>query len=250
MRAPLILGLVCCGMLAAASTALSQTSGVLLAWDNCSGGGGVPDRTFACDANTGFNYLYVSFVAPQGISMFVAMQADLDFSFGSTTTPPWWQVRNQTGQQNQCRNGALSAAANSIGTGCVDFYQGNASGGVSSYQIAYGGQPNRAHARLFFGVPSANGGPLVAGVEYYACRALINNVKTVSTCAGCQTTACISGTSVQLLQPNGTPGGNVTLAEPPPGRSRFVTWQNGATANCGVVPARNATWGTIKSLYR
>jgi hypothetical protein len=69
-----------------------------------------------------------------------------------------------------------------------------------------------------------------------------------SPCAGCGVGACLVLNSVELVRLPGAPGGDATLTQPAEAGSNFANWQSGAA--CVAVPARNRSWGQIKSLYR
>ena len=88
---------------------------------------------------------------------------------------------------------------------------------------------------------------------YYAQIITLNQGKTVGigACTGCLSPACLVLNDVELDQVHGTPGGDVNVVTNAlPGRNNFITWQGG-DANCpGETATKNATWGSIKALYR
>jgi hypothetical protein len=241
---------ILCGVLLALSASLASAAGVNLAWNNCVGGGGVHDMTFACNTNNNASaHTFVaSFRAPAGISAYISNEGTVELQSNSTPLPAWWALKG-TGQ---CRNGAATADANfATGPfGCTDLWAGSASGALASYNVGYL-QPNRGRMNLVFAVGSAGAAALNADEEYYAFKVLILNTKTIGTgsCAGCSDGVCIVCTKINVVQPNGTPGGNVALTNP--AESSFVTWNNPSPETCtGATPTKNTTWGSIKSLYR
>ena len=230
----------------------ARAAGVNLAWDNCAGAGGAHDMTFACDTNVGSHTFVASFVAPSGITKYVSNEGTVELLADASTLPTWWQIKGST----QCRNGAATGDANfaSGPFGCTDLWSGAASGAFASYNVGYLA-PNRSRFNLVFAVPAALAQPLNEGQEYYAFKVTIQNTRTIGTgsCAGCSIGACLACTRINVVQPNGTPGGNVTLVSP--ARSNLVLWNQVPYSLCtgtdgGWVPARGTTWGQIKSLYR
>ena len=101
---------------------------------------------------------------------------------------------------------------------------------------------------IFFAIPSANVGPIVADKEYFAFRIAVNHSRTVGTpsCAGCGAGANIEIVRLDLDTTSG-PQPAVRLEGSADGR-HLATWQTAAV--CASVPLRNLTWGAIKSLYR
>jgi opacity protein-like surface antigen len=244
--------LLLCGMLVALSATVASAAGVNLAWNNCLNGGGAHNKTFACTSNSGTNTLVASVYAPAGIDMWTAFEAEYYFGFGGVQ-PAWWQLRNQTGQLNQCRNNAISANAGAAGlTGCEDVYAGQGAGGIGTYQNAPGGDATRARLLLVFAIPAGTEVPLTPETEYFVANVAVSNVKSagLGACAGCQQGACINLTNVKVVQPAGAPGGDVNVNIP--AQSNTASWQASGDAACAGLPtpATRATWGSVKALYR
>lgn len=244
--------LVAAGALLVAAPAMS--AGVNLAWDNCRGGGGASNKLFACNTNAGSNTLVASVVAPSGIGSWNAFEVEIYWIFDSAQ-PAWWQLRNQTPQPGQCRNGALSVNALSAGlSGCTDPYNGLGVGGIGTYQNGpnipagedFPPALNLARLLLVLAVPDGHEVPLTPDVEYFAAKVVITNAKTVGldACAGCPLRSKILLTGVRISQPAGAPGGNPSVINPASFGSNYVWWQDGFT------PTRSTTWGHVKALYR
>jgi hypothetical protein len=237
-----------CGVLLLQTAAGASAAGVNLSWNNCGAAGSV-EKHFACNTNTGPPpAVFVASVrAPAGISRWASFETFVDVQSSGATLPAWWQLRNEVGQIDQCRNGFMSVSSDFTGApyagACADPYQNQGSGGLSSYRVGFGGA-NRARMRVVFSVPPAYLHPLDEGVEYFTMRASINYGKTVGTgsCAGCAEEVLLVCDHVLCIQPNGTPGGNVTVMNP--AERNYVVWNQSAT------PTRSATWGSIKALYR
>lgn len=255
--------LLLCGMLLAISATVASAGPLSLAWENCRSGGGASNKNFACNTNTGGGHtLVASVAAPAGIDLWNSFEGEYMLTFAGNQ-PAWWQLRNQTGQTGQCRNGSISANAIGAGlTGCSDLYSGNGAGGIGTYQNGpnipageeTGPAPNKARLLLVFAIPAGNEAPLTPGEEYFVAKVVINNAKTVnSLCTGCADDACVELVGVKIGQPAGSPGGNPEIRQVLGDPSGLATWQvdNGSIDIClPQVPARRATWGSVKSLYR
>lgn len=247
--------LLLCGALLALSATAAVAAENKLAWDNCRGGGGANVKTSACNVNTGSNTMVASATAPAGVDMWTAFEAEFLFDFQGNQ-PAWWQLRNQTGQSGQCRNGAISANAIGAGTtGCEDVYGGNGSGGIGTYQNGAnfgapqgGPQPDKARLLIVFAVPTGSEVALTPETEYFVAKVVITNAKTVGTgnCAGCSAPACISLTNVKFVQPAGAPGGDQSIGR---GLNSDVAWQANGLSECAVSTTRK-TWSSVKGLYR
>ena len=239
-----------CGALLALTASVASAAGVNFAWLNCYGEGTVvQNRNFACTSNTGTNLAVGSFISPAGTTAISGNEVVIDLQSQTATLPLWWSLKSATG----CRPTSLSVnfVANAANGVCVDEFQGGGAGGIGAYTVGYGGNP--ARARLVMAIATAAPAPLDADVEYFAFNMLINNAKTVGTgaCTGCLTPVCIVLNSIKLTQGVGI--GDYVLSQPGAPGSNFITWQGGAVGDGGcpaATPAKNATWGTVKSLYR
>jgi hypothetical protein len=228
-------------------------AGVSMTWLNCSGEGtGTNNRTFACNVNTGTNLLVTSFMLPADLAQVSGNELVVDVLSASDPLPDWWTFR----EAGTCRTTSLgfNTTANANDVVCVDWAQGQSAGGIGYYGIELGTiDPllTNQHRRLkiALAVPSTGLLDLLANTEYFSCNITVNNQKTVGTgaCAGCTEQMCLVLNSVNVTTP--VQANNVKLSDPISAGSSTVTWQN-AGPNCQLVPTRNATWGTVKSLYR
>lgn len=238
--------LLLCGVLLLLTAAPAFAAGVNVSWDNC-GAAGTYNKLFGCNMNTGSAVFVASVRAPAGIGLWTSFETEIQLTSNSATFPDWWRLRNQTGQTGQCRNGALSTSQDFTGApyagACQDVFLNQGAGGIATYLVGFNGA-NRARLLLVYAVAIANQVPLVPNTEYFTARVTINYTKTVGTgsCSGCLEEVWLVCTYVRCLQPSGTPGGNVTVTNP--AERNYIIWNQGAT------PARSATWGTIKALYR
>jgi len=238
--------------LLAVSAAPVWAAGINLGWLDCpSGPTYTLSRTFACASNAGTNTLFASYVAPAGIDNQTANTVIIDIQSDQAALPPWWTLGS-----GQCRPGSLLGNFDfTTGPGtCQDYWQGGATGGVN-----WGVLPNttnRCRIKGVFALPAGSPfiAPLVEGVEYYSCKILVNNLKStgLGACAGCSNQACIVLNEIILNQAAPSPPITSLIN---PAASNYCIWQAWTTSDpnnqCpAVTPARKATWGSIKALYR
>ncbi len=231
-------------LLALSAGIASAAGGINLSWSEC-GVGGALQRNFACTNNSGSNSMYGSAIAPVPMPQLNGQAAVLDLQTNQAALSNWWQLAS-----GGCRAGLISANFNFLTApgGCFDPWGGNASGGIS-YTPGFGG-PNKARIRPACAIPGSYSMDDVT--EHYMFIVTFTNAKSVGTgaCAGCQDGACIVFNSILLTQPLGV--GNYTIANPID--RQYVQFQGGAGGVAGgcpqATPTKNATWGSVKSLYR
>lgn len=229
----------------------AASAGTNLAWNACLTEGGTSNRGFACNANTGTNVLYGSFVLEADQPQCTGIEAMVEISASADSLPSWWQLFNV----GACRRTSLAAAfdfSNEPGTACTDMWQGAGIGGLAAYHT-YWTTPQvpsglASQARIFFGAAVPAGAPmqLTAGVEYYAFKLMVNNAKSQGTgsCSGCSTPVCILLSELNVVQSDNQHEA-LTAAQ----TSNRVTWQ-GATDCPGAMVTQNITWGQIRSVLR
>ncbi|MCC6651347.1 MAG: hypothetical protein IT348_09395 [Candidatus Eisenbacteria bacterium] len=238
------------GMLATAALLLAYPSGARseglnLLWGGCPAGGGVSNWQFACSSNIGLETLYASLVAPAGLNHVEGVVLTLDVISEGQFLPAWWTIRNI----GACRNGALTlSTVFASDPGCTDLWLGAETTRTNTWATGYASMLNRG--RLVATVMLTDTTAFVAaepGVEYFALKLPITNVRTTGSgsCEGCSEPACLVLSSMRLIQFKGA-GDVVVTAE---AGSRVATWQGAASGACLFVPARNRTWGGIKTLY-
>ena len=235
---------VVAGLTMAASAA--SAAGVNFTWNECASSGGVQNRTFACNSNTGSNTLFGSFVPPAGVTAAVGIEVVVDLLTEGPAYSDWWAFKN-TGTCHQNQLSASSDFTSASGT-CTDFFQGLAFGGLTNFESGYSGTANRARIKALWAVAPANAAALDSGTEYYAFKFSISNAKTVGTgaCTGCADNVCLVLNMIRVAQPAGV--GNFDITDEL--TSRTATWQSEVAGTCLPVPARNRTWGSVKALYR
>lgn len=245
-----------CGMLLALTAGVAAAApGVNLKWQACFGDGGVTNRNFVCNTNTGTsNILVGSFELGADILAASGNEVVIDIATAGAL-PPWWAFKNA----GTCRQNSLSMNFSAPGTAvvCTDWAAGQSAGGIGAYNIGIAG-PNTARIVAAIAVPASALADLFAGQEYFSNNVVINNAKTVGTgsCAGCTVPACIVFNSCKVTTQ--IAANDRTVSGPTNGTdSNYATWQGGAGATsprgtgCGqATPTRNSTWGSVKSLYR
>jgi len=173
---------------------------------------------------------------------------------------PWWRFDQPAG----CR-GRVAPATPSLSLtasfdplndegACQNLWQQGASG-ATSYQADTGPHQESAggHAHITGAFAVAVGADWPPGTEWYSFRIVIDNRNTTGTgaCAGCPDGAAFR---FQYGEANSGNGGSndARIDNPANGpASSCASWNNTGGINCQTAtPARRATWGQVKSLYR
>jgi len=227
--------------------AAAGPGGLNLSWNDC-GLAGQENRTFACNTNTGSHILIASFVASSFMDAVTGQAAVIDVQGAGVSYPAWWTMR-----VGGCRAAAsLVFDSNFLGGpfSCYDYWQGGCTGGTAM-DAPIG---NRARIKAQCALPAGDGRitTIPEGTEVYAFKLLINSAKTVGlgSCAGCLDRVCICFNSLLVTNVPGNPAGNKFITAP--ANRNIARWQGTANAQeCeGATPAKNSTWGQVKSLYR
>ena len=227
----------------------ASASQLNLSWTNCYGDGGVTNQDFACETNTGSHTLVASFTPNMTSNTVNGNEILIDLQSAGSTLPAWWAFKNV----GTCRLTSLSVAGTLPPTAvnCIDEFAGQATSGIASYSTGVGGAPNRVRLIIAEAVPVNALVHVDPSGEYFAIAIRIDNAKTVGSpsCAGCATPVCFVFNSMRLAAGGGAKDEFIGTS---PG-ANFATWQGGAIGigGCpGATPARNTTWGAVKSLYR
>jgi len=230
-------------LLAAPPAMAFPTGGVNLTWGTgCWEDNPSTLKTFACDTNVGSASLTASF-AFEWAAWTYYMDAKLDLQSDSPQLPDWWQFTCPAG----CRAGSMSVSADFTGApgGCADPWLGRAQ--VTWYWVtaAIPGPyqpvtaPSRARLKVSMEFPQVT---FIPNQEYYAFRVTLNYARSTGSgaCAGCATPVTIVFNDLWILT------GHLTA----PLSNACLRWQADGTTPCSATPARNSTWGQVKSLYR
>ena len=239
-----------------------------LRWDNCHGDGGVYNKVFACDTNSGTEVLVGSFRLA-ATATFSTASFNVDLAAIAPPMPSWWSL--QVSSPPGCRSASLSASFSppATSTACVDPW--TELGGVGGVSMAGAQFTDKARISGSVSVPVPLTFTAEAGREIFAFQLRINHARTVGegSCSGCCTPICIGWGYARFYTNQAALeifGANT------PGNGSNVTWQSGAvattidpcpapaTGNCRLTafymqcqaqtPVRGSTWGSIKSLYR
>lgn len=235
-----------------ASVALAGTLNLTYGAGCWADGTPLTSRTFACNSNSGNFSMTGSFIPTVAKNDWAGMSAILDgHTLEGVNLPDWWQFSN-TGA---CRQASMSTSADftTAPGGCLDIWLGAAVGGIAAYQTTLFPPPAPLNVpppnrfRLKIGYVLASNQVIPAdGSEYYGFRVTINNTKTMGTpsCAGCATPLTMV---LEEIGSTGEASGVEKITVP--ASNGCLTWQVGGP-DCGATPARNSTWGQVKSLYR
>ena len=101
-----------------------------LRWNACFGDGGIRNRDFACNSNSGAEPLVVSFAPPFAMTEITTVEVEVRMVCAGTSIPAWWQLSPITGN---CRPTSLATQFTPpLGSiACQDGAHGLASGPTS-----------------------------------------------------------------------------------------------------------------------
>lgn len=227
-------------------------AGLHLSWDDCRlSQDAVGDFVFDCATENGFEELFCAFGVPLATGADVlGVIAVIDIQHQTSPLPDWWRLA----KVGDCRSGYLSASADfALKPSCVDPWLGQAVAEVQGYTV---GEPRggsgQARIKAVAGVIPSLARTLDATSVYYGLKLVIQNTRSTGAgiCTGCLQGACLVLNSIEVERIEGAPGGDLVIATPGPNDANWARWQGGVGAECTMVPVRNRTWGSVKSLYR
>ena len=254
------------------STALAAPTlpGINVRWDACLADGGLMNKPFACDTNTGTELAVMSVQLDGSLPDVSGMEIRVSLKSSASALPAWWDFFN-TGS---CRQASLSFISHPStvlpAVNCADWNEGNGGGGaVAAYRVDEIGPGSRV-ILIASAVPSTSLELLDPGTEYRVGMLSINHAKTVGTgaCGGCDTPVCILFTSLKITRPAGV--GDLLLTQGANDvSSQIINWQNGQLQNlvnhctgtfdcntqfdcvyAAATASRRSTWSEVKALYR
>jgi hypothetical protein len=240
--------LLIAGALLALSAGMASAAGLNLSWNDC-GAFGVALKTSACTNNAAAGTMFGTAIPPADMDQLNGQLGVVDLQTTGAALSPWWSMQTGTG----CVGRTTAASASMDFTSnpnCADPWAGQASPGFV-YIPAFEGVPNRARMKPSGAV--AVSVAITADTEWAIWKISISGARTVGTgaCVGCLDGACIVFNDQLLTQPAGV--GDYHISGPPI-LQQHVQWQvSGGSIpdGCpGGTPAKNATWGSIKALYR
>jgi hypothetical protein len=252
-------------LLAATGPPARAAGGVIVRWDHCRADGGTQNRLFACNTNSGSERIVCSYQTDAPIVNVSGAEVTLDLRADASSLPLWWQFKN-TGT---CRAQALgmSTTADGAWVGCLDQWNGQATGGIGAYHIGLLA-PTMARIRAAAAVPQSALFTVEPGIEYFVCNFSVSHAKTVGSgaCGGCTTPLCLLFANLVITTP--VAANNRVFNTPQDGvSSHWAGWQGGVARDpnivcdadgcnyhfgCWVAPvtARSRGWGALKELFR
>ena len=270
-RTTSILAQVAATLIASAALAAPTLPGINVRWDNCYADGGVMNKAFACDTNTGSELAVLSVQLDTAMPDVSGMEIRVSLKPSAPVLPAWWLFRTTNQTNDGCRSTSLSFVPSPpvSSASCPDWGSGLESGGIGSYRVDDLG-PGSAVIVIASAVAQNKLVQLDPVTEYLVGALRIDHAKTVGTgsCGGCDTPVCILFTSLDITTP--VLANNRLFTGGANGESsQIVTWQNGqltnlvnhctGTFNCTTqfdcvnaspTASRHSTWGAVKSLYR
>ena len=234
------------GLILALTASFAMAAGVSVNWKNaCWGEEPLTNLTWTCTTNSNLNIrMTTSFKLDADYPGFVGVGVYMEGMVEAVAVPDWWELSNVNA--TDCRYGLMTVSADGSGLPnggvdvCFDPWQGSGSGGLGLYSW----DGNRLHANAVWAVGVAV--PLAANTEYFALTFRVSAPKTVNSCTGCLTPAIWAVNKMGICEMAQT----IYLADAYADGNQCVTWQSSTLPCAAPVPARNTTWGQVKSLYR
>jgi hypothetical protein len=242
--------LLIAGALLALSAGMASAAGLNLSWSDC-GAAGLAVKTSACTNNAAAGTLYASAISPAVMDQLNGQLGVLDLQTTGAALSPWWSMQTGTGCTGRTTALSYNMDFVNIPNTCPGdpwLAQANPNG---VYINAFEGVPNRARIKVTAGLAVSTS--IDNATEYGMFKVTIGGARTTGTgaCVGCLDGACIVYNDQLLTQPAGV--GDYHISGPPI-LQQHVQWQvSGGSIpdGCpGGTPAKNATWGSIKALYR
>lgn len=248
-----------CGMLLALTASVTYAAtGVNMRWDHCFTEGGIVSKSSACALNFGGQDLICSFEIDAPLNNMTGDVMVIDLASASPTLPAWWTFIDPA----SCRPSALSIQAVNGTTSCFDWSNLQASMNIAAYDVGAHG-PNTARIKCLNAVKASQVQNVGPGLEFNVAKITVSNALTTGagSCGGCNVPVCLVFNSCELdtLDPavfvllNFPAHQGVQITD----HSDYAAWQGGGVPivngrqGCPLaVPTRNATWGSVKALYR
>ncbi len=245
--------LLICGALlafsAAAAFAQVTAPGLYLNWGgNCIGDTPLQLKTYACTSIAGSDVLLSSWVPAVAVPTFAGLEEFIYLAVDGGVLPAYWGTTCAGRTAVAVNQTAPSSAVN-----CADVWAGMGGGGLSGYNLNANG-PGTVVIDVIGAVPAGSEQALDAGIEYFTFNLILSHAKarTTDACLGCLIPACINFKELRYDEPAPIVE-KVTTAPGLIGTANraYVNWQ-GPVVNCtpGASPSKNATWGSVKALYR
>jgi len=253
------------GALLALTATAAAADGTEIAWTACRGSVApvaAITRTLACTATTttSGSSVFPSFVV-SGTTALLAANVIVDYQVADIAMPCWWDFG--TSASPNLRFPALIIDDVAPGVDATDpdnvfeigcggssgfYFNGKSGGAGGGINPDLSGNRRRIKAAAF--LPGVTGADASGnGIQQHTVRIRITNQFTGGGCLGCLTPACLIVNEILLEQV--LPAPDVSLVSPVSAGSNIISWQGGVGTDCpGATPTRNATWGSVKALYR
>lgn len=234
------------GALLALTSSMALAGAVDFAWNDCIGNTGSSGNKNFVNCATTVSAATVaaagSFFLDNPMPDFDALEVTIDLQAEAASLPAWWDF-------TVCHNPSLAMTFDfsvfpNLDVACADPFGQPATGSLANY-LATG---NRARAVGVAAIDAAHPVALSNGVDYYGVRLALKQDKSsgAGSCAGCATKVALVLNNIRAL-------GNAQTSHEDcnhPATNQCITWQGAGLTTCQATPTHNATWGSIKSLYR
>jgi hypothetical protein len=255
------------GVLLCLTASLAVAGGLNFDWNTSKQCPAVPTDTwnFACNTNDAVMYMVASFTPNIAVVGFDALDARINGQSAGLAVPAWWQAHDP----GSCRETAFTPGVIDVdptapcaGTTTTRLWTTQAIGGMGIWAYAYPGS-NRFYTVVGFATSAVRAANLSTTTRYNAFHIAVATTNTVYVapdpdhgiaevipCAGCDQGMTLVLDGIGLYGTfNGRPTEDqVWVASGAPGAC--ISYNGGGGYVCGALPARNTTWGQLKSLYR
>jgi len=235
------------------TAASASAAGLSLSWDACAtNAGATTDKVLDCADPSGIAQLFGVWNSPQSAAM-LALDFSIDLQVDAAVLPDFWLI-NTPITPAACNDGVLLYDARPASTVCSAANPWGTAGGAASTNVGYGpgtGGPNRA--RLVGNIYRTTTFAVVANTNYYGMHFdILTGTATEAggSCAGCPTPVAIVWNSALVGEAVTSGADPEDISITGAGIGTNCASVNGGGTNCGATPARNKTWGALKSLYR
>ena len=224
----------------------ATAAGLSLTWTACATHAGArADVAFDCATPGGGHDLFGVFTTPIAGSL-VTLDFSIDLQVGAASLPSFWNWAVPPCDEGVFLTVTPPAAA--VCSVASPWFVGEPSEASLTFRRVTGAS-NRG--RLVGHRWSADPQTIGENASYFAFQlTFLTALATESggSCAGCASPAAIVWNSAVMSVSHGTHIEIVSLTGP--GVAGNCATANGGTSLCAATPARNRTWGALKSLYR
>lgn len=217
-----------------------------LQWNACAGdAGGAADITLPCSDENAVASLMVTLSIPTQLSDFAAIEAAFIIAVDAPVLPPFFNFQNPLTNPLGCNPG-LSVGVEKPDPSCsqsADPWSSPAA--LFGYEPSYSGSAYRGRLLLYVHHPTTTPTRLEPATRYFGFTVDFAIGPALDEgCGGCTTPVTIGLNEAKLVSVVPAP---IYLQ---PGPSGACVTAGGGGRSCSDTPARDATWGRLKSLYR